>query len=136
MEAVFFVSRSDDALRVTSSRDLSAEAAADPLRIEEPSPLAGLARVLGARHTPRPLRDATCRSFPVWDLGADLARRIAALDDAEIDDAAERWQKHDETSLDADCWELACCLGDLREALRQRAAPDERLFALLEERPW
>lgn len=135
MDAVFFLCCRDDAARVSSSRDLPGEVAADPLRIEEPSPLAGLAQVLGVTPGPGPLRDATCRSFPVWDLGVELARRIAALDDAEIDDAAERWQKHDETSLDADCYELSCCLGDLREALRSRSE-DEGLFVLLEERPW
>lgn len=71
----------------------------------------------------------------MWDLGPELTDRVAALADDEIDDAAERWQKHAETSLDADLYELACCLGDLRETVR--AGPEGcTLFVLLEERGW
>ncbi len=135
MHAFFFLARREDALGVTSSHDLSCEPATEALRVEEPSPLAGLGHVLEVRTGPRPLCDATCRSFPVWDLGRDLTRKIGGLDDAEIDDAAERWQKHDETSLDADLYELVTCLGDLRDAVRA-AEEGERLFVLLEERGW
>ena len=135
MDAFFFLTRREGALKVASRDDLPSEPGADALRIEDPSPLLGLAEVLGVEHGARPLRDATCRSFPVWDLGSDLTQRIAGLDDTEIDDAAERWQKHDETSLDADLFELACCLGDLREALLGRSEA-ETLFVLLEERAW
>jgi len=133
MEAVFFLASRAGARGVASSDDLPDDAAASPLRMQDPSPLAGLAHLLGVGRRPRPLRDATCRSFPVWDLGGELAARIAGLGDAEIDDLAEAWQKHDETGLDADLYELAECLADLRDAL-QRGGPDEALFALLEER--
>ena len=135
MDAIFFLCPRSDAASVTCSRDLPVDPAADPIRLEEPSPLAGLARVLGASPRVRPLRDATCRSFPVWELGDEVSSRIAALDDTELDDVAERWQKHDETALDADLYELANCLGDLRRAVRE-AGPDDALFAVLEERPW
>jgi hypothetical protein len=135
MDALFFLARREAAAGVTCSRDLPVDPAAEPLRLEEPSPLAGLARVLGVPPCVRPLRDATCRSFPVWELGAEITRRIAKLDDAEVDDVAERWQKHDETALDADLYELATCLGDLREAIRC-GAEGESLFVLLEERAW
>ncbi len=135
MDAWFFLARPEAARDVSSSHDLPVAAAAEPLRIEDPSPLAGLANLLGASGRARPLRDATCRSFPVWQMGAELSQRIAALGDAEIDDTAERWQKHDETSLDADSFELAMCLADLREAIRN-GDPEDVLFVLLEERPW
>lgn len=135
MEALFFRCLREQAVGVASSDDLPTEPVADALRIEDPSPLAGLARLLEVDRHPRPLRDATCRSFPVWDLGRDLGLRIAGLDDDEIDDLAEAWQKHDETSLDADLYELAECLGDLREAVRAGEAR-ESLFVLLEERAW
>ena len=135
MDALFFLARGGDALGVTSSHDLPVDPAAAPLRLEDPSPLAGLAHVLDIERRARPLRDATCQSFPVWELGRDLTRRIAALGDAEIEDVAERWLKHDETSLDADLFELTTCLADLREAIRA-AERGESLFVLLEERAW
>lgn len=135
MDALFFLSRREDALGVAASDDLPSEPVADALRMEDPSPLSGLADLLGVSPSVRPLRDATCRSFPVWDLGPRLALRIAALGDDEIDDLAERWQKHAETSLDADLYELVGCLGDLREAVR-RGSEGECLFVLLEERAW
>ena len=135
MDALFFLTRSEDALGVASSDDLPTEPVADALRLEDPSPLLGLARVLGVEARVRPLRDATCRSFPVWQMGSELSHRIAGLDDAEIDAAAERWQVHSETSLDADLYELTGCLADLRNALRG-GDTGERLFVLLEERAW
>lgn len=135
MEALFFSSLPDEATTVTSSHDLPGDPISEALRIEDPSPLAGLARLMDAERDPRPLRDATCRSFPVWALGTDLSNRIGSLGDDEIDDLAERWQKHDEASLDADLYELASFLGDLREAVR-RLEPAESVFVLLEERAW
>lgn len=135
MDALFFLARREAAVGVASSHDLPSEPAADALRLENPSALAGLAGVLGVEKRIRPLRDATCRSFPVWDLGAELTARIGALDDAQLDAAAERWHKNDATCLDADWSELADCLGDLRAAIRAREW-GTTLFALLEERAW
>jgi hypothetical protein len=135
MDALFFLARHDDALGVTSSEDLPSEPVSEALRLEDPSALAGLAEVLGVQHEVQPLQDATCRSFPVWDLGAAITARIAELDDTEIDDAAETWLKHNETSLDSQPYELACFLGDLREAIHS-GYEGEILFVLLEERAW
>ncbi len=103
MDALFFLTRREDALNVASSDDLPWEPVTDALRLEDPSPLVGLAEVLGVEPRVRPLRDATCRSFPVWDLGSEITRRIAGLDDTEIEDAAERWQKRSGPALDDDC---------------------------------
>jgi hypothetical protein len=135
MDALFFRARRDEALGVAASDDLPSEPVTDALRIENPSALASLSRVLGVDTLPRPLRDATCRSFPVWELGPEMRSRIAELDDAEVDDVAEQWQKDAETSLDADLYELAGLLTDLRETLRG-AAHGESIFVLLEERAW
>jgi hypothetical protein len=135
MDAILFLCRREDAREVAASDDLPVEPCSDPVRVEDATPLAQLASILGVDRKPRPLRDASCRSFPVWDLGSEITRRIAQLDDAEIDDAAERWLKDCETSLDADLYELACCLGDLRAAIRQGEV-GETLFVLLEERAW
>lgn len=135
MDALFFLARSEDALGVASSDDLPSEPVADALRLVDPSPLLGLAQALGVGAKMRPLRDATCRSFPVWQLGREITHCIAGFDDAEIDAAAERWHKHSETGLDADLYELAGCLADLRDALRN-GDTGEKLFVLLEERAW
>lgn len=135
MDALFFWARREDALGVASSDDLPVEPAADALRFDGSSPIAVLGEVLGVGSHARPLRDATCRSFPVWELDAALLQRIEALDDSEIDGAAEAWHAHEGSRLDADLYELACCLRDLREAIHTGDA-GEALFVLLEERAW
>jgi len=135
MDALFFLCGREQALGVSASDDLPAEPVAEALQLDDPSPLLNLAEALGAESAIRPLRDATCRSFPVWDLGDEVAAHIAALDDDEIDAAAERWHAKGATCLDADLYELSSCLGDLRDALHSRGA-GERLFVLLEERAW
>jgi len=135
VDALFFLTRSEAALGVASSDDLPSEPVADALHLEDPSPLLGLAGVLGVEAKIRPLRDATCRSFPVWRLGPEITQCIAGLDDAGIDAAAERWLEHSRASLDADLYELARCLADLQSAIRSGDAA-EKLFVLLEERAW
>lgn len=135
MDALFFLACREDAMGVSASDDLPSAPVANALRLENPSALRELALILEVERPPRPLRDATCRSFPVWELGPALSNRICALSNAAIDDTAEQWQKSAETSLDADLYELAGCLGDLREALRASAA-SESLYVLLEERAW
>jgi hypothetical protein len=135
MDALFFLARREDATGVAASDDLPSEPVTDALRLQDPSPLAGLAEVLGLEAKLRPLRDATCRSFPVWEFGGELLQRIAALEDDEIDVAGEQWRKHAGTSLDADLYEVTSCLTDLRDAASGRDAL-ESIFVLLEERAW
>lgn len=135
MDALFFWARREDALGVASSDDLPVEPAADALRFDGPSPVEALAEVLAVGSYARPLRDATCRSFPVWELAPALQRRIEGLDDSAIEDAAEAWHAHEASRLDADLYELACCLRDLRATIRTGDA-SEALFVLLEERAW
>jgi hypothetical protein len=133
VDAVFFVARSEDALRVASSANPDLYPAADPLSLADPSPLVGLGEILGADRRVGPLRDATCRSFPVWDLGSEITQRIAVLDDVELDQIACRWHEKHGKAFDADLYELSCCLTDLRDAIRASDA-EHRVFVLLEER--
>jgi hypothetical protein len=133
MHAVFFVARREDALGVTSSHDLPAEPAAEPLRLDDPTPLEAFGACLGAGARLRPMRDATCRSFPVFEVTRAAARRVAELDDEAIDATASHWKRLAAHRVDADPWELAGRLQDLRTALRTRAQ-GERLFVLLEDR--
>jgi len=133
VDALFFMAHPDAAAGVSSSHDLPTDPIAEPLRVETPSPVVALAEALGPGGRAGPLRDATCRSFPAWRFDAEIRRRVAALDDEAIDAIAERWMKLAGPDLDADLFELATCLGDLRDAVRS-ADPAERLFVLLAER--
>ena len=133
MEAVFFLARPEDAIAVASSDHLLPDPVGDPLRLSDPSPLVGLAGILGVGGRVDPLRDATCRSFPVWDLGPGILKRLSTLAEDEIDGLAQEWHEQNENRLDADLYELAMCLTDLREASRECEC-EQHLFALLEER--
>jgi hypothetical protein len=135
MDAIFFSCSKAAAVGVGSSDDLPCDPATEPLRLSDLSPLVSLALLLGVEEAPRPLRDATCRSFPVWALGSQVASRIRSLEEEAIDPLAESWQKQSGSSLDADLFELCTCLADLRRALRG-CGDGESLFVLLEERAW
>ena len=131
MEIVFFLARSDEATRVASSDDLPADPAAEPMTIDGPEALLGLGPALGIDRDPgvRQLRDATCRSYPVWALSQALCARLEALGDDQLDRSADGWQTHE----DSDPYERELCLRELRDALRGRSE-EEGLFAFLEER--
>jgi len=133
MHAVFFLARREDALGVASSHDLPADPATEPLRLDDPTPLQAFGACLGESARLRAVRDASCRSFPVFEVTRAAARRVAALDDEAIDEAAAHWKRLAADRVDADPWELAGRLQDLRTALRTRAQ-GERLFVLLEDR--
>jgi len=130
--AVFFLAGPEVAIRVTSSDDPDVDVAAE-LALGGPTPLVGLGEILGAAGRVGPLRDATCRSFPVWDLGSEITRCVALRGDDELDALAERWHARHPKHFDAAPYELASCLGELRDAIRA-AEPGHRVFALLEER--
>ena len=69
MDALFFLTRREHAVGIAASDDLPSDPVTDPLRIADPSALLSLAAAFGVDARTRPLRDATCRSFPVWELG-------------------------------------------------------------------
>jgi hypothetical protein len=131
VEIVFFLAHPSDARSVTSSHDLPGDPAAEPIAALGPRALLDLAVALSPDGATGfvPLRDETCRSYPVWAVSDPLRVRIESLDDEAIDALASAWQPH----ADTDAWERATCLAALRDALRERDA-DETLFALLEER--
>ena len=133
MDLVFFLAHPDDARQVASIDDLPGDVAAEPIPVEGPAALAELASMVGSSAGPatRQLRDATCRSYPVWVVADACREALAALDDERIDAVAESWKG----CGDADLHERASCLGELREALRDRREGEE-LFVLFEERIW
>ena len=131
VEIVFFLAHPSDARSVTSSHDLPGDPAGEPIAAHGPRALLDFAVALSpdAGMGFVPLRDETCRSYPVFSVSRRLCDRIEGLDDETIDGIALAWRPHDDT----DAWERATCLAALRDALRDRDA-DEELFALLEER--
>ena len=136
MEAVFFVSRPEDARTVASIDDLPDGPASEAVVVDSPGAVSSLVTALGAEQSGgvRPLRDATCQSFPVWLFSREFCKALEALDDDDLDAVAWRWKTGAEEDLrDPDLFELAICLGELRDALRHRE-PEERLFVLLEEK--
>ncbi|MBW2272977.1 MAG: hypothetical protein JRG96_06880 [Deltaproteobacteria bacterium] len=137
MDATFFTAQRPAAMSVSAWDDIPDEPAAEALRIPDPGALTALGKLLcgEGKTLVAPLRDATCRSFPVWSFDPALSRRIAELDDTEIDGLAERWQRDPGCAgMEGDLYELSTLLADLREALRQRPDSGEELFVLLEQK--
>jgi hypothetical protein len=137
MQAIFFRCDAADAIGIRSSDDLPSEPASDELTIGSPAALFALATALdvpprGAWH---PVRDATCQSFPVWRVASELADALRDLPSENVDRVACAWEKATgPEALDADLFELATCVADLRQALEDGAGGP--LFVLLEERAW
>jgi hypothetical protein len=95
MEAIFFTAAPEQALGLCSSDDLvdaGVEPAGEPLPLPSPAALMALVSALGTdgRHALAPLRDATCRSFPVWKFSAQATSALARLDAEAIDAVAAR----------------------------------------------
>ncbi len=137
MEATFFTCPRVDAVGVTAIDDLPCEPAGEPVRIESTGVLSALARTLCGTEAGdvQPLRDATCRSFPVFEFASDVPKTLAALPETRIDAVAESWLSDPSwQGADIDLYETACLLISIRQALRDSDAPDAPLFALLEEK--
>lgn len=130
MEATFFESSRGEAAGVASLDDLPGEPVGESLRFESLAWLRRLAELVGlpASDFGEPLRDATCQSFPVWELGDRMCERVARLSDQSLDVAAERWV--DAAVADADAHELCELLCALRQALAEGAS----LYVLIEEK--
>ena len=137
MEATFFTCAREEAVGVSAIDDLPCEPAGEPVRIQSVDVLAALAHALsgdGARAV-TPLRDATCRSFPVFEFALEVPRTLAALPDAQIDETAESWLSDASWhGADVDLYQIASLLGDIRHALRDSDSRQARLFVLLEEK--
>ena len=137
MEATFFTCLRQDAVGVSAIDDLPCDPAGEPVRIESAGVLSALARALCGDGASRvePLRDATCRSFPVFEFASGVAQALAGLDEARIDEVAESWLADASCrGADIDLHETACLLTEIRDALRDSEAPEARLFVLLEEK--
>ena len=137
MEATFFTCPREDAIGVSAIDDLPCEPAGEPVRIESTAVLSALARSLCGEGASRvePLRDATCRSFPVFEFTSNVPRTLAELAEARIDEIAESWLAVASwQGADIDLYETACLLADIRRALRASESPEAMLFVLLEEK--
>jgi hypothetical protein len=137
MEATFFTCPREDAVGVTAIDDLPCEPAGESVRIESTGALVALARSLGGEEASRvePLRDATCRSFPVFEFASSVPRALAELDETAIDAIAETWLADESCEgADIDLHETACLLTDIRDALRDAESSEALLFVLLEEK--
>ena len=137
VEATFFTCPREAAVGVSSIDDLPCEPAGEPLRIESSGVLSALARTLCGEQASKlePLRDATCRSFPVFQFASAVSQKLAALPETRVDEIAERWLADASwQGADIDLHEAACLLSDLRQALRASESTDAPLFVLLEEK--
>ncbi len=137
LEATFFVCPREDAVGVSAIDDLPCEPVGESVRIESIGVLSALTFVLcGKEASPvTPLRDATCRSFPVFEFESDAQRALRDLSDDQIDEAARAWlQEESWKGSDVDWHEAACLLGETRAALECSESLGAKLFVLLEEK--
>lgn len=143
MEAILFCSTSAEATGIRSADDLDAEFVAEPLVVSSPRVFAILAQVAAAegdaaRHeTPglAPLRDATCQSFPVWEVSESFADSLGGLGESQVDDLVERWRSAlGSETLEADPYELSTWLVELQGAWKESDRRTEGLFVLFEEK--
>ena len=137
MEATFFSCPRQHAIGVGSIEDLPCEPAGEAVRIGSAAVLHALSRVLCGDRARRiaPLRDATCRSFPVLEFARDVARTLAELPEDRIDEIAQSWLADASwQQADVGLYEAACLLSEIRQALRESESADAPLFVLLEEK--
>jgi len=145
MEATFFTCPRADAVGVSAIDDLPCEPAGESVRIESAGVLSALARTLCGDEQSRvePLRDATCRSFPVFEFAGSVPQALTELAESRIDEIAEAWLADESwQGADIDLHETACLIAEIRDALveaRQQTvgdsgSPEPSLFVLLEEK--
>jgi hypothetical protein len=137
MHATFFLADPDEAGAVASVDDLPDGPIGESLALSSPASLRRWAEGLAASERPaiEPLRDATCRSFPVWTTSAAVTRALAELSDAALETAADAWlEALGPDASGADAYTLGTLLGELRAAVRDRAGDGARVHVLLEER--
>jgi len=131
------VAEREASLGVASWDDIPTDPIGDPVRAESPALLTALARILGSegRASVSPLRDATCRSFPVWEFDRALGQRLAGLSAGALEALAAEWHEASAAAHpEADLAELQELLAELRHALSADGASGAYLYALLEEK--
>ncbi len=139
MEATFFVSNQKQAVRVRHYDDLPVDPIGEPLSIPSTKALVALASALaGEEQGPmRPLRDATCQSFPIFTFEPTVVRALAKLPEEKIDEIAQSWldgANWDEGEVDL--FELSDFIKELRDGLAAIRNLGEQLFILLEEKAY
>lgn len=137
MEAIVFGSTPRSATRIRSVDDLESEFVMEPLVVSSARVFGALATAAGlsGEAALKPLRDATCQSFPVWTMARALSELISRLDSEEVDELVERWRDHlGPEEIDADLYELSVWLLEWQDAFEECEGSDERLFVLFEEK--
>ncbi len=141
MEATFFISSANRAAGVLQYDDIPTEPIGEPLSMTSTQPLVALARAVAGEErvasSLRPLRDATCQSYPIVQFEPVVVRALATLKDSEIDPVAELWlslANWEEGEIDL--YELSQCVEELRAGLGHVRDLAERLYILLEEKAW
>jgi len=141
MEATFFISHPRGAAGVLQYDDIPSEPIGEPLSMSSTGNLLALARAVmgegGQSAVLKPLRDATCQSYPIVSFEPSVVRGLAGLADKEVDEVAARWLEFsDWEDGEIDLYELAQCIEELRTGLGEVRDLGERLFILLEEKAW
>ncbi len=141
MEATFFISSAGRAAGVMQYDDIPTEPIGEPLSMMSTQPLIALARAVGGEALEagslRPLRDATCQSYPIVQFEPAVVRALATLKDSDIDQIAEQWlELANWEDGEIDLYELSQCVEDLRAGLGRVRDLGERLYILLEEKAW
>ncbi len=137
MEVTFFACPREEAIGVGAIDDLPCEPAGESIRTESLGILSALARTLCGEDASKvmPLRDATCRSFPVFEFAGNVSKTLLALPETAIDEVAERWLADASwRGNDTDLYEASTLLCDIRRALQEPEAGKFKLFVLLEEK--
>ena len=90
MEATFFVAKQQQAIGVRQYDDLPVEPIGEPLEIPSFKTLVALAAAVSgdAQGPMKPLRDATCQSFPIFSFEPSVIKALANATEDEIDDIA------------------------------------------------
>ncbi|MDP6977347.1 MAG: hypothetical protein QF570_01950 [Myxococcota bacterium] len=141
MEVTFFISSASRAAGVMQYDDIPTEPIGEPLSMTSTQPLVALAQAVGGEArgagSLRPLRDATCQSYPIVHFEPTVVRALASLKDSEIDPVAGQWlELANWEDGEIDLYELSQCVEELRAGLGRVRDLGERLYILLEEKAW
>ncbi len=139
MEATFFVAKQQQAVGVLNYDDLPVEPIGEPLKIPSFKTLVALASAVsgGAEDPIKPLRDATCQSFPIFSFEPSVVNALANAVEDDFDKIARLWlDTADWEDQGPDLYELSEFLKELKEGIGTIRNLGERLYILLEEKAY
>jgi hypothetical protein len=139
MEATFFVAKQQQAIGVRQYDDLPVEPIGEPLEIPSFKTLVALAAAVSgdAQGPMKPLRDATCQSFPIFSFEPSVIKALANATEDEIDDIARLWlDDADWDDQGPDLYELSEFLRELKAGIGAIRNFGERLYILLEDKAY